>query len=274
MARGVNAQLAVDEYHRLRQRHSYPVSEAWKGIAELLLSCDIQAARAWQPFHKVVVYRESNDFKLGADGLPGGTIRKAERLSSFLAAQLSCTRDELCARIGAYWRLPLVSQLQYHNLVGNAFRSIVSEILVHYGSPGIRYEEEVHAADLFRSWPLRSRSKEPMIDIVAFKGPRPVAMLSTRWRYRHDRVDFIDEAHAYSAAGLRMFGGIPFYAVTGEFSPARVGKVLDNAPPASQGPISAAVHFYPALITDGLGENGRMAHLKSLEWLVAQTESW
>jgi hypothetical protein len=206
MARGINAKLAVQEYHRVRELHGYSAADAWKGIAELLLSCEVQVGRAWQPFHGVVVYRESNDFKVAADGLPGGTIRKAERMTAFLATQLACSREELCGRVGAYWRLPLISGLQQHNLVGHAFRSIITEILSQYGAPGIRYEEEVSATELFKGWPLKTRSRRPMIDIVAFKGPLPVAMLSTRWRFRHDRVDFIDEAHAYSPPALRMFG--------------------------------------------------------------------
>lgn len=274
MPRGMNAQLAAAEYHRLRLLHNYGRADAWKGIAELLLSCLMQQGKQWVPLHGVVVFREVNDFTIGGAGLPNATIRKAEKLSAYIAQQLGCSREELCARIGAYWRHVQVSQLQQHNLVGNAFRSIVTEILAHFGAPEITYREEMHATELLTGFSMPSRSKQPKIDIVAFKGPRPVAMISTRWRFRHDRVDFIDEAHAYTAAAARLYGPVPYFAVLGEFNPARIGKVLDNAPPKSTGPIAAGVHFCPDLITSGLGENGRMANLRSLEWLASQTASW
>jgi hypothetical protein len=38
--------------------------------------------------------------------------------------------------------------------------------------------------------------------------------------------------------------------------------------------ITAAVHFAPDLVTKGLTQNGRMAQLKSLEWLIEQTYNW
>jgi hypothetical protein len=38
--------------------------------------------------------------------------------------------------------------------------------------------------------------------------------------------------------------------------------------------LNATVHFAPQLITAGLQENGRMTHLRSLEWLIGETFSW
>lgn len=270
MPRGDNAQLAADMYKKLRAARNWTATDAWKGIAELLLTCEVQRGGAWAPFHNVVVYRESNDFYVDKDGKPSAAIEKAERLSAYLAGALGCSREDLCGRIGAYWRHPQVKDLQFHNLVGHAFRSCVVEILSQYGALGIQYEEEVAAAELFKGWKLSSRSRRPKIDILAYKGQQPVAMLSTRWRFRHDRVDFIDEAHSYSAAAGRMYSGFPYCAVMGEFSPPRVSKVLENVP----NPIAAAVHFCPDLITKGLGEDGRTSELQSLDWLVRQTKDW
>jgi hypothetical protein len=274
MARSTNAQIAADDFQRLRSLYGYSQSEAWKGIAELLLTCSRQQRQRWKTFHDVIVFREVNDFKLTKAGKPNATIRKAEQLSVFLAGQLGCERADLCRKIGAYWRNREVATRQQHNIVGHAFRSILTEILISYGKSGITYEEEIPARGLFPDFPMASRSKQPKIDIVAFNGPKPVAMISTRWRFRHDRVDFIDEAHSYSPAAERTYGRVPYFAVTGEFSAARLGKVLDNAPPIATGPIAAAVHFCPELVTEGLGENGRMANLKSLDWLISQTAVW
>lgn len=278
MARGRNAQIAADMYNELRSSHLWGVDEAWMGIAHLLLTCQVQDRTGWVPLVAkgdtkplgVVVYRESNDFKVTRGGLPNATVRKAERLSTYLAGKLGLPRHEVCSRIGQYWRREEVAGLQFHNLVGHAFRSIIVEILRHFGAAGLTYDEEHDARELFRGWPLTSRSKEPKIDILVLRERRPVAMLSTRWRYRHDRVDFIDEAHSYSAAADRMFGRCPYYAIMGEFSPSRVAKVLENVPR----PIAAAIHFCPSLITAGLGENGRTDQLRDLKHLVEETHNW
>ena len=59
------------------------------------------------------------------------------------------------------------------------------------------------------------------------------------------------------------------------FFPYKPDKVLSNCPPAQpHGALSAAVHFAPQLITCGLEENGRMAQLQSLDWLIGETFSW
>ena len=69
--------------------------------------------------------------------------------------------------------------------------------------------------------------------------------------------------------------GCRLYASVGEFSPNRLDKVLTNCPSAQpRGALTAAVHFAPQLITAGLGENGRMVHLRNLEWLIGETFSW
>lgn len=278
MARGANAQHAVNMYKQLRATRNWPASEAWKGIAELLLSCNVwRSGSGWiglmpkgttSPLD-VIVYRDSNDFRFNK-GNPSAVVQKAERLSSYLAQSLGIPRTALCTAIGAYWREAHISPLQPHNPAGNAFRALIVETLERYGAPGIQYKEEVDYKDAFPGWRFRSRSKLGKIDIFAWKGRQPVAMFSSRWRFRHDRVDFIHEAQAFASAALQMFGGFPYFAVTGEFDPARLTKLLTNTP----SPIEAAVHFCPDLISNGLGVNGRIAQLKSLEWLIQQTHTW
>lgn len=274
MARGFNAQLAVDLFDAIIQKKGWGQSEAWKAIASLLLTCDLQSQKRWEPFHDVVVFRESNDFRVLASG-PNANIRKAEQLTSYLAEQLGVLRSELCSAIAQYWRHPQVSTLQQHNLVGNAFRSMVARTLGTFGPSNISYVEEQNARELFTGHQLTTRSENPKIDIVAFRDTKPIALLSTRWRFRHDRVDLTDEALAFSTPGMRVWGGIPYYAVLGEFSAARVAKVLSHAPPAQlHGPIRAVVHFQPELLSKGLGENGRVAELKSLSWLCDESRAW
>jgi len=100
-------------------------------------------------------------------------------------------------------------------------------------------------------------------------------LISSRWRFRHDRVDVVEEAMAYAPAARRHNPNCRLYASVGEFAPNRLDKILTNCPPLQpHGALAAGVHFAPQLITRGLGENGRMMHLKSLEWLIGESFTW
>lgn len=271
-----NAQLAVDLYDALHHQLYFTPRTAWQGIAILLLSCDVWADdRSWKSFHDVVVFREKNDFKFTARGAPNMTMRRAEKLTRFLASELQVSRDELCGLIGEYWRNATVVGLQPHNLVGHAFRSLTVHILETFGNSEISYGEEIDPNREFPGHIFNTRSQEPRLDIVARKGNVTTAVMSTRWRFRHDRVDVVEEALAYRSAALRQNSKCRFYAVVGEFSPNRLNKILTNCPPHHpNAPLDATVHFNPALISEGLGETHSIEHLKSLEWLIAETNSW
>lgn len=273
MPRSPNAQTAVALFKNLEQEHHWAAADAWKGIAIMLLSCEIWA-RGWQTFQDTVVYRESNDFKIGPKG-PSAVVKRAEQLTTYLAAQLGVPRTEVCAYIGQYYKHAGISALQPHNLVGHAFRSIVVHILETLGDPGVTYAEEVSPNSEFPGHLFNTRSKDAKLDIVARRGQRTVALLSSRWRYRHDRVDMVDEAMAYAAAAQRQNPHCQLYGMVGEFSVPRLVKVLEHCPPLHpNGALSAIVHFNPDLLWKGLGENGKTQHLKSLEWLIKETFAW
>ena len=273
MPRSANAQLAINMYESLRARHVWTSATAWQGIARLLLSCEIWRS-GWQAFQGVIVYREANTFKTGARG-PNTVIRRAEALTCFLADELGVPRAGLCNEIATYWKHPGIASLQPHNLAGHAFRSLTVHILQTFGDQGIGYAEEVSPYSDFPGQQFATRSRDPKIDIVARRGNVTVALISSRWRYRHDRVDVVEEAMAYAPAAHRHNPGCRLYASVGEFAPNRLDKVLSNCPPAQpRGALNAAVHFAPQLITGGLGENGRMDQLRSLDWLIGETYSW
>ena len=273
MPRSANAQAAVEMYEAMRLQRRWTQATAWHGIAILLLSCDIWRY-GWYGFHDVVVYRESNDFRVGSKG-PNAVLRRAESLTGFLAGELGIGRNAVCEEIAAYWREPKVANKQPNNLAGHAFRSLTVHILKTYGDPDVTYYEEVSPYDEFPGQQFITRSRDPKIDIVARRGDVSVALISSRWRFRHDRVEVVEEAMAYAPAARRHNAECRFYASVGEFAPNRLDKILSNCPPAQpHGALTAAVHFAPHLITVGLGENGRLAHLQSLEWLIGETFSW
>ncbi len=275
MPRGENAEAAVQMYKRLRQENEWGPDGIWKAIATLLLTCEVWKGRSWEPFHDVVVFREANDFRLCKSGEPNSCIEKAESLSQFLAHELGCPRESLCGVIGSYWRDPRIRCRQPHNLLGHAFRSIVCQILQDFGNQSISYTEEVDPYEEFPGYNFDFRSERPRIDIVARRDKETIALISTRWRYRHDRVDLVDEAYAYAPAAKRTFRDCRFIGVTGECAASRLKKVLDHAQSAKRnGPVDAYVHFQPRMVSVGLNENGRVAELKSLNWLISQTQTW
>lgn len=273
MPRSPKAQLAVDMYEQLRIQYGWSAETAWRGIALLLLSCEVYRTR-WEPFHDVITYVDSNRFKSGERG-PHATLRKAEHLTRFLAEELGIQRQELCANVGLYWQHPSVRPLQPHNLVGHAFRSLIANSLKTFGDPGLQYEEEVDPHVEFPGHVFPTRSKNARIDIVAKRDKRIVALLTVRWRYRHDRLDVVDEALAYAPAAHRDNPNSKVFAVLGEFDGGRLRKLLNVCAPINPHPaISAAVHFAPELIREGLRENGTLSHLCSLSWLISQTSQW
>lgn len=273
MARSEKAQLAVNLYNELRVHHGWVAETAWQGIARTLLSCEVYRL-GWEPFHNVVTYVDSNRFTAGKEG-PHATLRRAEHLTEYLAEQLGVERAALCENIGLYWGLPEVRPLQPHNLAGHAFRSLITTALHEFGDREIDYEEEADPHKEFPGHEFPTRSKRAKIDIVARRKRRTVALLTVRWRYRHDRLDVVDEALAYAPAAHRQNPASKVYAVLGEFDGGRLRKLLNSCPPLSpNAAISAAVHFAPQLIRDGLQENGTLEHLRSLAWLIAETFQW
>jgi len=282
MPRGVRAQLAVDEFLLLQERYGWSKGDAWKGIAILLLSCDVWVTDGYSRLNTlkahagvpdVVIYRERNDFRVPG-GKPNATVRRAAQLSRYLASELDVDEAALCDTIGAFYRTPVISTMQPHNIVGHAFRSICVDILKRYGDPDVKYEEEVDPYGLFPGYSFDTRSKDAKLDIMATRNGIPVALISARWRYRHDRVDVHEEMRAYGPAARATNRNCALYGLIGEFSPVRLEKLLAHSPPTRNAILDATVHFAPNLITTGLGENGRLRELKSLEWLVDQTFLW
>lgn len=278
MPRGKNAQIAVDLFlGTLANRGWDSAADAWRGIATTLLTCELWASKreGYIPFHDTIVHREANDFVISPEGEPNQTIQASRRLGAYLAEQINVPIEDICATIGTFYRVPAIRVMQPNNPMGHAFRSLGAAFLERFGDGGITYDEEVSARTLFPGIQLPGASPRASIDIVARRDDTIVALISAKWRYRHDRVEFIEEFNRYVMAARRTNGNCALYLITGELSAARLHKALDASPPASPyGPLSATVHFQPDLVTRGLGANGRTVHLKSFEWLAAETRSW
>lgn len=197
-----NAALAVSRYQTMRHQENWAAADVWKSIARLLLTCEIWEA-GWQPFHDVVVFRERNDFKISPSRGANATMRAADQLTRYLAAELNVPRTEVCNAIGLYFKQPTVWHLQPNNLLGNAFRSLVVEILRDYGSPGISYSEEVDPSLEFPGHTLRLGARSPALISLRGREMKP-------WRFfSHAGATVITESYLWmrrSLTSLRRSG--------------------------------------------------------------------
>jgi hypothetical protein len=164
---------------------------------------------------------------------------------------------------------------QRHNTLGIAFAALIVLALRRYGNsnPALTYELEVHGANAFPGVQIPTRSEEPKIDVLARKAGQNIGIISTKWSYRHDRVDDLTtECRAYKAAAsytqatraARLF----YYIATNEFDPARTQKLIGD--PC----IDHVIHVHKHLVTTVAGLNGRLANLWDLADLIADSNSW
>lgn len=272
MARSVNAEAAAAMYRAQIAEHGYGADEAWKPIASLLLACGRwrSAREGWEVSNEAVFYQEASAMKPGS-----AAFRRGSELGDFLARELGFDRQELCSHIGLYWADPRFRLIQPHNPVGHAFRSLLVEALTMFGDPDVSYEEEVDPLKEFPGFEFPTRSNGARLDIVARRGAVTTAIISSRWRFRHDRVEVVEEALAYGTAAVRSNRHCKQYAWVGEFLPSRLDKILNHTAPNHPNPaLEACVHFEPRLLTEGVKERPVDGQLRSLEWLIGQTKAW
>jgi len=254
---------------------AWGLDEAWLAISKLLVTCEIWEGGQWKPFFEAPVLMERNNYKLSKSGVANRYLADAQAIRQFLASALAVPDGEVCGQIGIFFQQPGVSRLQPNNLRGHAFRSLVAETLAVFGDPELDVQEERRVHELFPGWDFGNRSRDARVDITVLRHGRVVAMVTTRWTYRHDRVDMIDEARAYLPAARNGNRNARFFGVTAEVGTARLKKVIDETvavhPNAA---ITRLVHLNPAMPGPVIGNNGTLAHLMSLTDFVQDSWTW
>ncbi|MDE2967316.1 MAG: hypothetical protein OXS30_07530 [Chloroflexota bacterium] len=270
-----HAEFAVRLYTGLLVENQWQLDRAWLAIAVLLMTCDVWRHARWVPFHGAPVLTESNQYRLLRGGAPNKPLTEALKVRDRLAAELGIDRKDLCSAIGRFFAHPTIVGLQPNNPRGHAFRSLVAETISRFGDPELVVHEEVSPRELFPGFDFGNRSKDARIDIVVQRNARIVALVTTRWTYRHDRVDIIDEALAYVPSARRQNHGCRFFGVTAEFMAARLRKVIDQSSPKLQNAaIDRLVHLNPELPSDLVGRNGDLKDMWSLENMVEDSFNW
>ncbi len=270
-----HAELAVALYEDLLTARDWHLDRAWLAITTLLVTCDIWRDGEWRLFHNAPVVRESNDYKLTKVGAPNKALSEAFQVRRRIAEELGVDPEGVCSELGVFFRHSEIDGLQPNNLRGHAFRSLVAETLATFGDPQLDVAEEVSPRELFPGFDFGNRSKDARIDIVVKRGPRPVALITTRWTYRHDRVDIIDEARAYVPAARNLNRDCRFFGVTAEFGTARLKKVIGQTSPLMRNSaIDRLVHLNPELPGELIGRNGDLREMWSLERMVQDSSNW
>lgn len=270
-----HAELAVNLYQQLLSERVWGLDRSWLAITMLLMTCEIWREGEWRPLYGAPVLRESNDYRLTKRGTPNKALSEAVQVKERIAAELVIDPDRLCSEMGQFFRHRDIDGLQPNNPRGHAFRSLVAETLARFGDPTLDVNEEVSPRDLFPGFDFGNRSKDARIDIVVKRGPRPVALITTRWTYRHDRVDIIDEARAYMPAARNLNRDSQFFGVTAEFGSARLKKVIGQTSPAMRNSaIDRLVHLNPELPGELVGKNGDLRKMWSLEQMVQDSHNW
>ena len=245
---------------------------SWLTIAELLMTCEIWASGRWRPFRTQLVLRESNDYKENRGGHPNKALREATLIGDYVAERLGIPRGELCSHMGGFLK---GLEIQPNNPRGHAFRSLVAETLSTYGDMTLTVREEVDPYPLYPGSTFALRSPSPRIDIVVLRQHRIVALCSTRWSYRHDRVDLLEEAAAYMAAARRENPDCKFFGITAEVNPARLKKVVKQTSPVqTNAAMERLIHLHKPLATTVIGHNGELNHLMDLTDWVRDSVNW
>lgn len=275
----VNAALAVQLFDQIMEQNGWGLDRAWLAIAKLLWSCQVWRDQGWRDLEFMPpgtpVLMESNNYKLTRTGEPNSYMQNAIDVRNHISEILEVPPEALCDELGVYFRHRQVSDKQPNNIRGHAFRSLVANTLATYGDQELAIREEHNARDLFPGIPMGTRSQAPKIDITVSRNGLLVAIVSSRWTYRHDRVDMLDEAHSYVPPARRQNPRFGFYGVTAEFAEARLAKVIEQSEPEEpQGIVRRLVHLHSPLPTVVVGHNGILANMMDLAEFVRDSVNW
>jgi hypothetical protein len=138
-----------------------------------------------------------------------------------LASSMSCKRERVPQRVDVLMSTLYPPDTQRMNPVGIAFACTVVYLIRRFSSASYVCQMEARiGVDIF---PALTNFRRRTIDIVCWRQGTPVAVISTKWGVRHDRVrDPQEEADIYKA----QVPNLKFFVVTNEFDSARLQKLL------------------------------------------------
>ncbi len=201
---------------------------------------------------------------------PSAWQLRAQAFEQYLAQHLGVQPNQVEQTVDQLMKLPVYAGMQRQNSLGIAFPGVIRVVLEQFGNPVISYDLEVDATTIFPGLTMPGRSTKPMIDILAKKGGQIVAIISTKWSLRHDRInDITNECPSYKNVAFQQARTrLNYYVVTNEFDPARLSKVLGDVC------VNAVVHVRKDAVTTASQLNGRLTSMLDLEDLVSLSGTW
>lgn len=167
----------------------------------------------------------SNDVPRITDSnrLKPGTIwyRRAKLVEQALASALGCPPADVIRRVDLFMRSVYPAGTQRMNPLGIALACATVYLIDRFGTGSYRWQMEARIGiDVF---PGLMNFRRSAVDIVAFRGGKPYAVISSKWGIRHDRVrDPQEEADTYK----KHEPDLKFFVLTNEFDNGRLQHVL------------------------------------------------
>ncbi len=261
---------AVDIIQNAQYPQGFSAQTAWLGIYKALLWYQPVNVAGFTSLPHII---DADKLRPPASrrGLtkPNAWQRRAEAFEQYLAQALTIQPAQVQGYVDQLLKLPGYQGLQRQNSLGIAFPGVVKFVLERFGNPAIAYRLEVDATTVFPGITMPGRSVRPMIDILGSKGGNPVAIISTKWSVRHDRInDITNECPIYKAAAMRSRTPLGYYVVTNEFDPARLSKILGDTC------IDGLAHVHKQAVITACNLDGRLGGMLDLSDFVAITQNW
>lgn len=238
-----------------------PSRQEYAEVARHVLAPHLMdASTVWRGLYQLLMWFERDvPHIIDGDKLARGVWRaRAEAVHAALASEFDCAISEVPSKVDLLLKSPIfTSPPQRQNPLGIGFVSSLVVVLEYFASHDYQFmPEEAIGKTVFRGIREAPRSAP---DIVAVKGDAEIAVISAKWSLRHDRLkDLKDECSYFKT----LMGSLKFYAVTNEYDPARLSKVLEDYR------IDGLFHVNRRLVVDVAQVDGRLERLFDLSKLL------
>jgi hypothetical protein len=246
------------------------VQSAWAGIYQCLLWYE-ELPKAVLGHQRLPHIIDANRLTKSQDRGPSAWQRHAINIEEYLAKHWAIPVGNVGNTVDLLMKSPGYAGLQRHNILGAAFAVLVKLSLQRFGNqdPRLSYELEVPGANAFPGIQIPTRSEKPSIDILVRKAGKNIGIISTKWSYRHDRVDDLTtECRAYKNAGAYTDTKLFYHIATNEFDPARTDKLIGDKC------VDRVIHVHKELVTGVCKLNGRLKNLWDLVDLLEDSNNW
>jgi hypothetical protein len=268
-------QQTIETATRLFDSSIFPAGKptlhtAWAGIYQCLLWYETLPT-AILGHTRLPHIIDANRLTKAQNNRPSIWQRRAIGVEDYLAQHWAVPPQQVGDGVDLLMKSADYAGLQRQNIVGAAFAALLKMALQRFGvqDPNITYELEVAGANAFPGVRIPTRSENPSIDILVRKQGKNIGIISTKWSYRHDRVDDLtNECRAYKGAAAYTDTKLFYYIATNEFDPARSDKLIGDKC------VDRVIHVHKELVTGVCKLNGRLANLWDLSELLEVSHNW